>query len=220
MSWQEPPPPSYETPPPTAPEPRHWRPSLPRPGLPTVGQLLSLILLAAVLGFIFAPWFAFRALREAAQTDDVGALTQLVDYPAVRQSLRVQLLPLETDPEPPIDPWQDPVGAIKRALRPPPAAPSARVDEFLRPGVLEAITYGRPPLSPPADGARAPFPWIRYWGFNRVRIGVKDPTDKRRETDFVFQRRGIYAWKLVHVVLPRRPPGQPGAGARKPPPVR
>jgi hypothetical protein len=179
-----------------------------------------LALLLAVIGFFAAPWFAFRALREAAMTDDVGALTQLVDYPAVRQSLRIQLLPLETDPEPPTDPWRDPVGAIRRALKPPPAAPPERVDAFLRPDVLEALTFGRPPLSPPRDRLRAPFPWVRYWGFNRVRIGVKDPLDKARETEFVFQRRGIYAWKLVHIVLPRRPPGQPGVGARKPPPVR
>ncbi|HEX8231848.1 MAG TPA: DUF2939 domain-containing protein [Caulobacteraceae bacterium] len=212
MTWSDPPPP-YQPPPP---EPRRW----PQPSLPRPGTIISLAFLLAVLGFLLAPWFAFRALREAARTDDVGALTQLVDYPAVRQSLRVQLLPLETDPEPPVDPWRDPVGAIKRALQPPPAAPPARVDAFLRPGVLEAITYGRPPLSATPETARAPFPWIRYWGFNRVRIGVKDPADKRRETEFVFQRRGIYAWKLVHVVLPRRPPGQPGVGARKPPPVR
>lgn len=195
---------------------RRW----PQPRLPRPGTIISLLLLGAVLGLFVAPWFAFRSLREAAKTDDVQALQALVDYPAVRQSLRVQLLPLETDPEAPVDPWRDPVGALKRAMRPPPAAPPARVDAFLRPDVLEAITHGRAPLTVMPDRAKAPFPMIRYWGLNRMRIGVRDPYDRGRETFFVFQRRGPYNWKLVHVILPRRPAGQPGVGSRKPPPVR
>nr|QQZ51428.1 DUF2939 domain-containing protein [Phenylobacterium glaciei] len=69
------------------------------------------------------PWFAFRALKADARDGDVQGLAELVDYNAVRGTLKSQLGPTPnatTAPAPTI--WTDPIGAMKRALEPSPAA--------------------------------------------------------------------------------------------------
>ena len=59
--------------------------------MPRVSTLLALAAALFALAFLSAPWLAFRALREAAAAGDAQALAELVDYPAVRASLKPQL---------------------------------------------------------------------------------------------------------------------------------
>jgi hypothetical protein len=57
-------------------------------------RLWDLVVLAIVIfaaAFATAPWFAFRALKAAAQYEDVQAISELVDFPAVRGSLTAEL---------------------------------------------------------------------------------------------------------------------------------
>jgi hypothetical protein len=57
-------------------------------------RLWDLVVLADrvfAAAFATAPWFAFRALKAAAQYEDVQAIGELVDFPAVRGSLTAEL---------------------------------------------------------------------------------------------------------------------------------
>ena len=56
-----------------------------------IGNLLLLALVGAVASFFLAPAVAFFGIRSAAQADDVAGLQRLIDYGAVRTSLRPQL---------------------------------------------------------------------------------------------------------------------------------
>src|SRR5690606_3698921 len=96
------------------------------------------------LAFLGAPWFAFRALKAAAEAEDVSAIAELVDFPAVRRSLTTQLVPERaTAPEAP-SLWSDPLGAMRRALEPL-APPVPRVDGYLSAEGLSALTRGYRP---------------------------------------------------------------------------
>jgi len=166
------------------------------------------------LAFASAPYFAFRALRAAAAAEDVQATAELVDFPAVRKSLTGQLTPaLATAAEPPSI-WQDPLGALKRAIEPL-APPEPKVDRYLTLPGLSALTRGyRPGSAPPAAkgvqpldvkvkaALKGPWPTVPYWGMNRARIAVKRPGQEDRVTVFTFERRALFTWKLVHVQLP------------------
>lgn len=167
--------------------------------MPRFSSLLAIAAALFALAFLTAPWFAFRALREAAAAQDAQALAELVDYPAVRASLRPQLTPT-ADPGPPPDPWRDPLGALKRAIDPIRPAPPA-VDRHLTPQGLHALTMAAP-ASPAAPEARPPFPSLDYWGFRRVRFAVHPKDAPAREVTLTFQRRGLFTWKLTHVDLP------------------
>lgn len=167
--------------------------------MPRVSTLLALGAALFALAFLTAPWFAFRALREAAQAADAQALAELVDYPAVRASLKPQLVETAA-PGPPPDPWRDPIGALKRAIDPIRPTPPA-VDRHLTPQGLHALTLATPGAAP-APEARPPFPGLDYWGLRRVRFAVHPKGAPAREVTFTFQRRGLFTWKLTHVNLP------------------
>jgi hypothetical protein len=165
--------------------------------------LLILFLVAVAVGcvsFAIAPLLAFRAVRSAAEFGDTKALSEVVDYNAVRESLRTQLRPSSAELRPPVDLLHDPLGALRRAWEP--VSPQVDVDPLLTPESL-----AKAPKLPPAGGAfGGPIPAVRYWGFDRVRLGVADPAKPARETVFAFQRRTLFDWRLVAVRLPQETP--------------
>ena len=173
--------------------------------------LLTLVLAAlAVTGVVFAvaPVFAFRAVRSAAEFGDVQALGQLVDYNAVRQSLRTQIRPASAERGPPPDILRDPIGALRRAWEP--VSPQTDVNTFLTPEALARLTQGRPPAGPraaPGEGLfGGPVPAVKFWSTSRVRLGVADPGQRTRETLFTFERKALFSWRLVGVRLPDASP--------------
>jgi hypothetical protein len=178
--------------------------------------LIFLVLLGAVAWFAASPWLAFRSLRDAARTGDVPAMARLIDYPAVRRSLEVQLTGAPADQPQEADLFKDPLGALKQALRPDAPAPPV-VERYLEPRALAALADGRRPGSPLPPGRREPFPKIAFWGPDRCRIVVTDPDAPWRRADFTFERKGIFSWKLSRIVLPPRGPRESttAAGAAK-----
>ena len=181
-------------------------------------RLWDLVVLAIAVfaaAFATAPWFAFRALKAAAQYEDVQAIGELVDFPAVRRSLTAELneTPAAAPAEPP-SLWRDPLRVFKRAIEPI-APPEPKVDRYLTVAGLAALTRGYAPgAGPPAPAKPAaaldevkaavagPYPAIAYWDPNRVRVSVKRPDGSGKVTIFTFERKALLTWKLVHIRLP------------------
>lgn len=176
--------------------------------------VLGIFVFAAT--FVSAPWFAFRALKAAAQYEDVQAVGELVDFPLVRKSLTAQLdvAAPAAAPEPPSI-WRNPLDVFKRAMGPM-APPEPKVDRYLTIGGLQDLTRGYAPGGAPKPGAKpvtlgerakaavaGPHPGIAYWDPNRVRIVIKRPGAPSKQTIFTFERKALFTWRLVHVRLPR-----------------
>jgi hypothetical protein len=169
-----------------------------------IGNLLLVAALVAVVSFFAAPAVAFFAIRSAADANDAAALARLVDYGAVRQSLRPQLdgNPAAMAPAPSF--LEDPIGAVRRQLEQatPGALPDA--DGYLTPAALAALTRGEgryaSQRTSPMAGADSPMPSPVFWGVNRVRMAVEDDGGSR--TIFTFERKGPFEWRLVHIGLP------------------
>lgn len=160
---------------------------------------LILAVIGLVIGgasFVAAPWFAFRALRAAAQAGDIRAMAELIDFSAVRQSLQDQLDPQAQAPPP--DVWRDPLGAMRHALAP--LKPSADMDAYLTPTSLVALT-GAPAAKPGvfADVFPGRDRSIRYWDPKRCRVAATGLGG--RVSLFTFERRGLFDWKLVQIRL-------------------
>ena len=181
-----------------------------------IGNLLLLGVIAAAISFFAAPAVAFLAVRSAAEANDAAALARLIDYPAVRQSLRPQLTgnPAAQAPAPSF--LEDPIGAVRRQFEAPPVA-AEDVDAYLTPAALAALTRGegrfarqRTSAAPSAGGG--PIPTPVYWGVNRARLAVTDDGGSR--TLFTFERRGPFEWRLAHIGLPE---GAAPASAATPP---
>jgi hypothetical protein len=191
-------------------------------------NLLIAAVVVAVLAFFAAPAVGFFAIRSAADASDVAGLSRLIDFTAVRQSLRPQLDGRPEAMAPPPSFIEDPIGAFRRRVEdalPQAAAPDP--DAYLTPAALAALTRGEGRLAPQhrpgTPSTRDPFPAPVFWGVNRARMAVEDDGGSR--TVFTFERRGPYEWKLVHIGLPegvtpavapvRGPVRAPATGAKK-----
>ncbi|PZR33815.1 DUF2939 domain-containing protein [Caulobacter segnis] len=176
-----------------------------------IWDLIVLAIFVFAAAFVSAPWFAFRALKAAAQYEDVQAIGELVDFPAVRSSLTAQLVadaPAAKPEAPSI--WRDPLGVFKKAVEP--IAPTEpKVDRYLTVSGFSALTRGYAPgAAPPAPASgdalkqafTGPHPTIAYWDPNRVRIAVKRPGARGKTTVFTFERQALFTWKLAHIRLP------------------
>lgn len=166
------------------------------------------VLAAAIfaLAFASAPWFAFRAVRAAAEAQDVQALGELVDYGAVRGGLRAQFRPTAAAQVPPPNIWEDPLGAMRRVLQQPIARPPL-VEDYLTPAALARMTHGLPPIGAPVEAGAGRLPKLVYWDFRRCRLGVERPDDPTQVTVLTFARVGLFDWKLVRILLPERRTG-------------
>lgn len=188
------------------------------------GKLILFALVMAVFFFFVAPAVAFFGIRSAAETSDAAGLARLIDYPAVRQSLRPQLdgNPAASAPAPTF--MEDPIGAVRRQFEQATAAsaPAPDVDAYLTPAALAALTRGEGRYasqrvegglpSPDNTNTGGPFPRPVYWSVNRARMSVAD--EGGSETIFTFERKGAFQWQLVHIGLPdgAAPAGAPMVG--------
>lgn len=171
-----------------------------------IGRLILVAVIIAAISFFAAPGVAFFAIRSAADANDAAALTRLIDYSAVRQSLRPQLTgnPAAQAPAPSF--LEDPIGAVRRQFEQAVPAPGPTPDLYLTPAAVSALTrgegrYAAQRTAPVPEGQRTDaFPEPIFWGVNRARMQVTDEGGSR--TIFTFERRGPFEWRLVHIGLP------------------
>ncbi|MDQ1154940.1 DUF2939 domain-containing protein [Brevundimonas sp. SORGH_AS_0993] len=168
--------------------------------------LLAAVVLATV-SFFAAPGVAFFAIRSAAEAGDVQGLSRLIDFSAVRQSLRPQLTGRPDAMAPAPSFLEDPIGAVRRQFEQNPILRHPDVDAYLTPAALSALTrgegrYANQWTTTAATDARVDKPWPRptFWGVNRARFAIPDKGGSR--TFFTFERRGPFAWTLVQIGLP------------------
>ena len=171
-----------------------------------LGRLVLVAIALAVVSFFAAPAVAFFGIRSAAQSDDVAGLQRLVDFDAVRASLRPQLSNRPEAMTPPPSFMNDPIGAFRRQFEETVAPQGPDPDAYLTPDAIDGLTRGegryaaiRTP-APGTDATPAPWPKPAYWGVNRARLAVTD--EGGSDTVFTFERKGPFEWKLVHIGLP------------------
>jgi hypothetical protein len=177
-------------------------------------RLFTILFIVGLFGFgiafVAAPWMSFRALRSAAAANDVAGIQEVVDYNAVRSSLRSQL---GEDPPnvPPPSLWQDPIGALRGAIGEPIRRPGPDVDSYLTPQALADLSNAaakaekKPASAPFRLGDLLPglaASEVSFWDPTRTRISTLATGDPSKEVIFTFERRSLLRWKLVHLRLP------------------
>ncbi|OYX31099.1 MAG: hypothetical protein B7Y99_10865 [Caulobacterales bacterium 32-69-10] len=183
------------------------------------GLAIGAIVLAA-LWYVLSPFQAFAALAEAARVGDRGKLEAMVDFPAVRESLKEQLnARLTTALSGDSSLSNGPFGALGALLGP--TVVDQVVEAAVTPdGVAAMVRSGRAPLSdvtpgktalpPPvaetpaaSEGATPPKKKTRfaYSDLNHVRATTVSNDSAQTPLTWVLERRGL-GWKLVRIELP------------------
>ncbi len=101
------------------------------------GNVVLTAIAVAAIGFVVAPAVAFFGIRSAAQSDDVVGLQRLMDFDAVRASLRPQLSGRPEALTPPPSVLNDPIGAFRRQFEEAVAPQGPSPDAYLTPDAID-----------------------------------------------------------------------------------
>lgn len=169
--------------------------------------LLLVALLALGAYGVAGPWITVHAIRDAIEADDSAALSEQVDFPALRTSLKRQLADrLVRAAGPGVQ--SNAFGALGITLAT--GASSMAVDATVNPFGLAALVQGRAiwhqvgrDFAPPDPAAtkRRPFQdaHYRYESPSRFSVTVRD--ESGAPLVFILTRQGL-SWRLTDVRLP------------------
>lgn len=175
----------------------------------------AVVVAAVAAALYFGPHWTVHRMRVALDARDAQALSQYVDYPAVRESFKTQLMQA-LGRIPGLGAMQDnPFAALGKALAG--GVVNQTVDALVTPdSVMAMLEHGQPsidspsaPSAPAAGGApstdtppkaedKGPRYVIEYVDYATVRIRAKDGTPGA----FLMRRDGVFGWKLSGVELP------------------
>jgi hypothetical protein len=174
----------------------------------TAGAVGALLVVAATS--FASPWWTLHSLRSAVDRRDTDAVAAQVDFPALRDSVKSQLLGSIAR-----DAGTNAFAAIGQAFARAVADPL--VDAIVSPaGVAAMVEHGKvsiakptrdagtPDAEPPRDKPpqhkppqHKPHYALHYRGWRHFAVTAEDGGS------FVFRRAGLWSWKLAGIELPR-----------------
>ena len=169
---------------------------------------IAAFVVAFAAAYAASPLLAANALRSAAQSGDAAKLSRLVDFPAVRESLKSQMnammmAKMTSDPEM----KDNPFAGIAMAFMP--AMIQGVVDAYVTPDNL-SLMVKRGKAAPVGDNAQAhqePQGKVdtraRYLDLNSFEYRVQGEGEPTSDSfALIFERRGLFSWKMVRLELP------------------
>jgi len=178
-----------------------------------IALVLVLVLLLAT--YVAAgPYMTIRAIRHAVQAQDSGELAEQVDFPALRASLKAQLIDKMVREAGP-DAQSNPFAAIAMTMAT--GVVNGVVDGMVNPGGLAAVMQGRRLwrntqdsfARPAVDANGEPVPRVepeplhdatmRYESASRFTATIRD--EQGHPIVFVLRRNGL-RWRLADIRLP------------------
>lgn len=171
------------------------------------------------LAYIGSPYLAARDFVAAAKAGETAKLEAAVDFPAVRASLKPQLRAamaarLRNDPAMRGNPFAGLGGMLMPSLldrivdsvvTADGVAALARAGKVVRPGDTQAA----------AESSQHD---LHFLSLDRFEVTVRRKDMGGDPTNLVFERRGLFGWKLVRIDLPQDALTAPDLPSSIPPP--
>jgi hypothetical protein len=169
-----------------------------------------ILILVAVAALLFAgayagsPLLAVRGFVAAAKAGNAERLDSAIDFPAVRDSLKSQMTAalnerMADDPKL----HDTPFAALGSLLIP--TIVDKLVDSLVTPdGIAQLVRRGevrKPGTDTPP--ARPPTYSYSYIDLDRFRVTLTTPDRPESPAGLIFERRGLFSWKLVRVEIPK-----------------
>lgn len=151
-----------------------------------------------------APYISVYRMKAAAEKHDGAALSEFIEFPSVRQSLKDQLnANLAQEMAADKDMADNPFAAIGSALAG--TLAEKMVDAYVTPAGITRLMSGenpKPSSSGLSNSERDPFSdaSMGYQSFDKFAVTVKE--DDGKDIKFVLSRRGI-GWKLTDIIVPQ-----------------
>jgi hypothetical protein len=165
--------------------------------------LLVLAVLFAGVWLYFTPYLALNKLQKAAKQGDEQAMAELVDFPALRESVKGNV---RSAVEHSVGRERNPIGVLGGILAGAVAGPV--VDAVVTPQGIAALTEGeRPGQRRRVDGdARLRVKDVKvkrgYEGFDLFVVHFVSKDDGHERMALLLRRQGIARWRLSGVRIP------------------
>ena len=172
---------------------------------------LGVVAVLVVVYTAAAPYITVYQMKSAAEIHDGEALSEHIDFPSVRQSLKDQMnIMIAKEMAKDKDMKDNPFSALGAAFAG--IMVNKLVDTFVTPAGITQMMAGEKPKpdqnstsieldKPSEDAARKP--WadasMGYESLNKFVVKIKD--EKGGEIKFVLRREGI-GWKLTQIMIP------------------
>jgi hypothetical protein len=160
------------------------------------------LLVVAATSFA-SPWWTLHRLRDAVARHDAKTVSAQVDFPALRDSVKSQLLGSISRDVNQAD-GNNPFAEIGRKLAM--AVANPLIDAAVSPeGVAAMIEHGKIAIAKPAPASEAPGTEpprekphyaLHYRGWGRFAVTAQNGGS------FIFRRAGLWSWKLAGVDFP------------------
>jgi len=172
---------------------------------------LGVVAVLVVAYVAAAPYITVYQMKSAAESHDGEALSEHIDFPSVRQSLKDQMnamfvKEMAQDKEMKDNPFAALGAAFVGMMG------NKMVDAFVTPAGIAQMMAGEKPKPDPnntsiqpatASEGAARKPWsdatMGYESLNKFVVKIKD--EKGGESKFVLRREGI-GWKLTQIIIP------------------
>jgi hypothetical protein len=162
------------------------------------------------VGSYLSPHFTVFQMKRAIDARDTEAFSEYVDFPALRENFKAQMMLMVGQQMSSPDTKDNPVAGFGQMLAT--AVIGPMIDAMISPaGVMAMMNKGSPKVSPkllasiatdafknPGEGR--PEYNIAYASWSKVRLTAKSPG--KSEGNFVLNREGLWSWKLAGVEIP------------------
>jgi hypothetical protein len=160
------------------------------------------LLVVAATSFA-SPWWTLHLLRDAVARHDADAVSVQVDFPALRDSVKGQLLASVSRDVNNAD-GSNPFAEIGRKFAM--AVANPLIDAIVSPaGVAAMVEHGKISIAKPAPASEAagtdpaqekPHYALHYRGWDRFAVTAQNGGS------FIFRRDGLWSWKLAGIDFP------------------
>jgi hypothetical protein len=169
------------------------------------GLVMPLLLIAALTWFFFTPHLAVRGMRAAAEARDATKLSQYVNFPALKESLK-SAFTAKLAAEAAKSQEGNPFAALGAAFAA--AFISPLIDALVTPESLAMIMKGDKPelgktRKEPSAGPPETETTMSYEGLHLFVVSLKAKGSAEEPVGLVFSREGFFSpWRLSAIRLP------------------
>ena len=170
------------------------------------GVALAVLAILALAAYGLSPFYAFYTLKEAAKAADRDQIDEVVDFSAVRDSLKSQVSAIiihavQQDRELRDNPFAA-AGALLA-----PAITDRLIESLVTPdGIAMILNQGRLSGNTPGTASTRQTAEMHasfaYRGLDRFRVELNGPSMTDGPVGLILERRGFVRWKLIRVDLP------------------
>ena len=165
-----------------------------------IGSVLALL----AAWYFASPYVALQQMKSAAESGDAAALSEHIDFPALKEDLKASLS-AKMMSEAAKAPTDEPFAAAGSMLAMAMVGPM--IDAMITPQAVAMMMEGKRPTPGGASNQtstpqRKPDVSASYKGLNTFAVTVSEPEDQSSSFKLIFKRHGLFTWKLTSAEFP------------------